>query len=63
MTYSIRHDAYYHDMAKEMLRYAGFQETVNDVLRYIAEHGAYGYDHQQWCDDLYQIYGDAQVME
>lgn len=63
MTYSIRHEAYYQDMAKEMLHYAGFQESVNVTLRYISEYGGFSYEYQRWCDDLYDIYGDAQVTE
>lgn len=61
--YSVRHDAFYRDMANEMLRYAGFQESVNVTLRDIAQYGGFSPAHERWCDDLYGIYGDMQVTE
>lgn len=61
--YSISHDAFYRDMAQEMLRYAGFQDGVNVRLRYVAQYGGFTRQYMRWCDDLYGIYGDAQVME
>ena len=33
MIYSMRHEAIYDEMISELLRFAGFQESVNDLLR------------------------------
>ena len=61
--YSYRHKAYYSNMAKEMLKYAGFQESINDVLREISMYGGFDSLHRKWCDDLYDVYGNSQVTE
>lgn len=61
--YSETHDAWYPDMASEMLRHAGFQDTVNDKLRLItARDGCYPHE-CRWMDDLYQIYAEQDVIE
>jgi len=51
----------YDEMISELLRFAGFQESVNDRLR-----GIIGYpsDTQaRWVDDLYNIYTDKLVID
>lgn len=59
--YSMRHEAMYDEMISELLRFAGFQESVNDRLR-----GIIGYPSDmeaRWVDDLYDIYTDKLVID
>ena len=61
MIYSMRHEAMYDEMISELLRFAGFQESVNAILR-----GIIGYpsDTQaRWVDDLYDIYSNQSVID
>ena len=51
----------YDEMISELLRFAGFQESVNDRLR-----GIIGYPSDieaRWVDDLYDIYSDKLVID
>lgn len=59
--YSMRHEAMYDEMISELLRFAGFQESVNDRLS-----GIIGYPSDieaRWVDDLYDIYSDKLVID
>ncbi len=59
--YSLKHGAMYDEMVAELLRFAGFQESVNDQLR-----GIIGYPSEieaRWVDDLYDIYSGYQVID
>lgn len=61
MIYSMRHEAMYDEMISEILRFAGFQESVNDRLR-----GIVGYPSDieaRWVDDLYDIYSNQSVID
>lgn len=61
MIYSMRHEAMYDEMISELLRFAGFQESVNAILRGIID---YPSDTQaRWVDDLYDIYSDKLVID
>ena len=61
MIYSMRHEAMYDEMISELLRFAGFQEAVNAILRGIID---YPSDTQaRWVDDLYDIYTDKLVID
>ena len=59
--YSDLHEAMYGEMISEMLRFAGFQDSVNAKLRGIGER--LWPNEAQWVDDLYGIYGDRQVID
>jgi len=62
--FSTRHDASYADMAAEMIRHAGFQDSVNDRLRLVVAAGGCGsVSGARSVDDLYQIYGDEGVID
>ncbi len=61
MNYSERHEAMYADMVAEMLQFAGFQESVNSILRGIAER--LWPSEAQWVDDLYEIYSGLSVID
>ncbi len=59
--YSMRHEAMYDEMISELLRFAGFQESVNSILR-----GIVGYPSDieaRWVDDLYSVYTDKLVID
>jgi hypothetical protein len=59
--FSLKHDAMYDEMISELLRFAGFQESVNDRLR-----GIIGYPSDieaRWVDDLYSVYTDKLVID
>ena len=59
--FSLKHDAMYDEMISELLRFAGFQESVNDRLR-----GIIGYPSDieaRWVDDLYEIYSGQAVID
>ena len=61
MIFSLKHDAMYDEMISELLRFAGFQESVNDRLR-----GIIGYPSDieaRWVDDLYEIYSGQAVID
>lgn len=58
--YSDMHGELYDTMIREMLQFAGFQESVNQRLRRIAQPSA---KEARWVDDLYGIYADGQVIE
>ena len=61
MIFSLKHDAMYDEMISELLRFAGFQESVNDRLR-----GIVGYPSDieaRWVDDLYSVYTDKLVID
>jgi hypothetical protein len=61
MNYSLKHEAFYDAMIKEMLQYAGFQESVAVMLRAM---GSYISGKKRTIvDDLYQIYSDQQVID
>jgi hypothetical protein len=51
----------YDRMVSEMLRFAGFQDGVNERLRSI--HGLPTEQEARWIDDLYSIYADRQVID
>ena len=58
--YSEWHDAWYDAMVRELLQYGDCQESVNNILRGItvpSERQA------RWIDDLYQVYGQRQVLD
>jgi len=61
--YSLTHEALFVNMISEMLQYAGFQESVNQRLRDM--HAETGLTEHQGCcvDDLYDQYGNQQVMD
>ena len=60
--HSDRHGTFYEAMAREMLRYAGFTPSVNAKLIPVSRRG-YCYETEcRWMDDLYEIYGDQEVM-
>jgi hypothetical protein len=61
--YSARHDQMIDAMVSEMLRYAGFQDSVNARLRHISATGNCSDVQARWVDDLYEIYGGRQVLE
>ena len=61
MIFSLKHDAMYDEMISELLRFAGFQESVNDRMR-----GIIGYPSDieaRWVDDLYSFYTDKLVID
>jgi hypothetical protein len=61
MNYSVIHDAFYDAMIREMLQYAGLQESEAGMLRAM---GSYISGKQRnIVDDLYQIYSDQQVID
>ncbi len=61
VSYSVTHDEMYDRMVSEMLRFAGFQDGVNERLRSI--HGLPTEQEARWIDDLYSIYADRQVID
>jgi hypothetical protein len=61
--YSDKHGNWYGAMAREMIRNAGFQKSVNDKLQSVdLRDGCYGVE-CQWVDDLYEIYGGMDVID
>lgn len=61
--YSERHDSWYGSMASEMLQHAGFQASVNSKLRLVSDRNGCWPDECRWVDDLWQIYGDMDVID
>ena len=54
--WSQRHDAAYEYMVKEMLQYAGFQDSVRDILKA-------GRASDRMLDDLYDIYAKWEAID
>lgn len=63
MTYSTTHEAMYADMCAEMLRHAGFQESVRDIVAEIAARDVWSDHDKRVIDDLFQIYADDGVLD
>jgi hypothetical protein len=61
VSYSVTHEAMYDEMISEMLRFAGFQDSVNDKLRGIV--GVPTAQQARWVDDLYGIYSNQSVID
>ncbi len=60
--YSVKHDAMYDDMIKEMLQFGEFQESVRLRLRaYSGE--VLSINEFRIINDLFDIYMSQQVME
>tara|TARA_R110000782_G_scaffold2628_7_gene9988 strand:- start:611 stop:799 length:189 start_codon:yes stop_codon:yes gene_type:complete len=61
VNYSVIHDAFYDAMIMEMLKYAGFQESV--VFRLGAIGDYISEEERANVDDFYQIYAAQQVID
>lgn len=59
--YSVKHEQDYQTMVSEMVKFADFQDSVLDVLRYLAF--PYAPHTAKMIDDLYTIYSAEPVIE